>query len=274
MSRSDYPPDYEESRGPLYGGNYPQPPPPYGFPGYGGPHPGQPSAPYPTDPNTPLYSGQPGGYPGGPYPGQPYQGGPGAGYPAPPPMPPMIPPTIPSDVLSSGEYFPHVSSWSLMNFAFLCRHHLIFFFFYLSAPTQATDSRHEEAVGTASASGTPSSERWSQGSVTPAFLRFPSLKSRVWILNLTVLARLSQVYLVLASQLIVTTAIVSVFTFVWVSSVYFVWLRPPRTCVTPLIVSLPQKTCWKIREGQPGALLGVIVRTHWLCFPLLFQFKH
>lgn len=129
MSRSDYPPDYEESRGPLYGGNYPQPPPPYGFPGYGGPHPGQPSAPYPTDPNTPLYSGQPGGYPGGPYPGQPYQGGPGAGYPAPPPMPPMIPPTIPSDVLSSGEYFPHVSSLSLMNFAFLCRRHLIFFFF-------------------------------------------------------------------------------------------------------------------------------------------------
>lgn len=49
---------------------------------------------------------------------------------------------------------------------------------------------------------------------------------------------------------------------------------PPRTCVTLLTVSLPQRTCWKIREGQPGALLGVIVRTHWLCFPLLFQFKH
>lgn len=110
MSRSDYPPDYEESRGPHYGGTYPQPP-PYGFPGYGGPQPGQPSAPYPTDPNTPLFSGQPGGYPGGPYPGQPYHGGPpGAGYPNPPPMPPIIPPTIPSDVLSSGEYFPRVSS--------------------------------------------------------------------------------------------------------------------------------------------------------------------
>lgn len=48
----------------------------------------------------------------------------------------------------------------------------------------------------------------------PAVIRFPSLKSRVWVLNLTVLARVSQVYLVLASQLIVTTAIVSVFTFV------------------------------------------------------------
>lgn len=114
MSHSDYPPGYDESRGPLYGGNYPQPP-AYGFPGYGGPHPGQPSAPYPTDPNTPLYSGQPGGYPGGPYPGQPYPGQPypgqpyhggppGAGYPNPPPMPPIVPPTIPSDVLSSGEY--------------------------------------------------------------------------------------------------------------------------------------------------------------------------
>lgn len=105
MSRSDYPPGYDESRGPLYDGNYPQPP-AYSFPGYGGPHPGQPSAPYPTDPNTPMYSGLPGGYPGGPYPGQPYHGGPpGAGYPNPPPMPPIIPPTIPSDVLSSGEYF-------------------------------------------------------------------------------------------------------------------------------------------------------------------------
>lgn len=99
MSRSDYPPGYDESRGPLYGGNYPQPP-AYGFPGYGSP-----SAPYPTDPNTPLYSGQPGGYPGGPYPGQPSPGGPpGAGYPNPPPMPPIIPPTMPSDILSSGEY--------------------------------------------------------------------------------------------------------------------------------------------------------------------------
>ncbi|TWW72926.1 transmembrane BAX inhibitor motif containing 1a [Takifugu flavidus] len=146
MSRSDYPPGYEESGGPLYGGNYPQPP-AYGFPGYGGPHPGQPSAPYPTDPNTPLYSGQPGGYPGGPYPGQPYHGGPpGPGYPTPPPMPPMMPPTIPSDVLSSGDGF------------------------------------------AARGSG------WDSVSVRHAFIR--------------------KVYLVLASQLMVTTAIVSVFTFV------------------------------------------------------------
>lgn len=207
MSRSDYPPDYEESRGPHYGANYPQPP-PYGFPGYGGPQPGQPSAPYPTDPNTPLFSGQPGGYPGGPYTGQPYHGGPpGAGYPTPPPMPPIIPPTIPSDVLSSGEYFPHVCSLEL------CFSESLSPDLYRTAPTQVTGSRHEEAVGTASASGTPSSERWSR--------RFPSLNSRLWVLNLTVLARVSQVYLVLASQLIVTTAIVSVFTFVWVCSVYF-----------------------------------------------------
>ncbi|XP_033506393.1 transmembrane BAX inhibitor motif containing 1a [Epinephelus lanceolatus] len=105
MSRSDYPPGYDDSRGPLYapqGGNYP-PPPAYGFPGYGGPQPGQPSAPYPSGPNAPLYPGQPGGYPPGPYQGQPHPGGPpGPGYPSPPPMPPVMPPTLPSDVLSSG----------------------------------------------------------------------------------------------------------------------------------------------------------------------------
>ncbi|CAF97659.1 unnamed protein product, partial [Tetraodon nigroviridis] len=116
-----------------------------------------PSAPYPTDPNTPLYSGQPGGYPGGgypgggypggPYPGQPYPGGPpGSGYPNPPPMPPLVPPTMPSDVLSSGDGF------------------------------------------AARGSG------WDSVRVRHAFIR--------------------KVYLVLASQLIVTTAIVSVFTFV------------------------------------------------------------
>lgn len=106
MSRSDYPPGYNDSYGPQYapqGGNYP-PPPAYGFPGFGGPQPGHPSAPYPPGPNTPMYGGQPGGYPPGPYPGQPHPPGPqGAGYPNHPPMPPVIPPTIPSDVLSSGK---------------------------------------------------------------------------------------------------------------------------------------------------------------------------
>ncbi|XP_008303541.1 galectin-3-like [Stegastes partitus] len=108
MSRSDYPPGYDDSRGPLYspqGGNYP-PPPAYGFPSFGGPQPGQPSAPYPTGPNASLFPGQPGGYPPGPYPGQPQPGGhPGAGYPNPPPMPPVMPPIMPSDILSSGDEF-------------------------------------------------------------------------------------------------------------------------------------------------------------------------
>uniref|UniRef100_A0A3Q4HBG9 Transmembrane BAX inhibitor motif containing 1a n=1 Tax=Neolamprologus brichardi TaxID=32507 RepID=A0A3Q4HBG9_NEOBR len=42
---SHYPPGYDESHGPMYGpqgGNYP-PPPPYGFPSYGGSQPGYPS---------------------------------------------------------------------------------------------------------------------------------------------------------------------------------------------------------------------------------------
>ncbi|XP_019966900.1 protein lifeguard 3 [Paralichthys olivaceus] len=149
MSRSDYPPGYEESHGPLYApqdGPY-QPPPAYGFPSYGGFQPGQPSAPYPTGPNTPLYPGQPAGYPPGPYPGQPYHAGPpGAGYPNPPPMPPIIPPTIPSDVLSSGDEF--------------------------------------------AASGS----NWDSLSIRHAFIR--------------------KVYLILATQLLVTTGIVAVFTFV------------------------------------------------------------
>ncbi|CAL8346709.1 unnamed protein product [Merluccius merluccius] len=79
MSRSDYPPGYEDAHAPLYGpqgggGAYP-PPPAYGFPGYGGAPQGHPSAPYPG-PNAPPYAGQPGGYPPGPYPGaQPQPGG-------------------------------------------------------------------------------------------------------------------------------------------------------------------------------------------------------
>ncbi|XP_028448525.1 protein lifeguard 3 isoform X2 [Perca flavescens] len=165
MSRSDYPPGYDDSRDLLYapqGGNYP-PPPAYGFPGFGGPQPGQPSAPYPAGPNAPMYpgqpggypqgqpggypQGQPGGYPPGPYPGQPHPGGPpGAGYPSRPPMPPVMPPTMPSDILSSGEEF------------------------------AASDSS------------------WDSLSIRHAFIR--------------------KVYLILASQLLVTTAIVAVFTFV------------------------------------------------------------
>lgn len=145
MSRSDYPPGYNDSHGPLYapqGGGYP-PPPAYdsSYPSYGGwpgtqpgPQPGQPSAPYPTGPNAPLYSGQPGGYPPGPYPGQPYPAGPpGAGYPQPPPMPPVIPPTMPSDVFSSGttislcpliqwEYF-HQRCLRCLSFNFISKCH-------------------------------------------------------------------------------------------------------------------------------------------------------
>ncbi|XP_035860937.1 transmembrane BAX inhibitor motif containing 1a isoform X2 [Sander lucioperca] len=178
MSRSDYPPGYDDTRDLLYapqGGNYP-PPPAYGFPGFGGPQPGQPSAPYPAGPNASMYpgqpggyprgqpggypqsqpgggypqgqpggypQGQPGGYPPGPYPGQPHSG---AGYPSHPPMPPVMPPTIPSDILSSGDEF------------------------------AASDSG------------------WDSLSIRHAFIR--------------------KVYLILASQLLVTTAIVAVFTFV------------------------------------------------------------
>ncbi|KAM9322826.1 protein lifeguard 3-like isoform 2-T2 [Pholidichthys leucotaenia] len=116
MSRSDYPPGYDDLYAPQ-GGNNPQPP-AYGFPSFGGPQPGQPSAPYPADPNAPLFPGQPGGYPPGPYPGQPHPSGPpGSGYPAPPPMPPVIPPTIPSDVLSPGndEFAASGSGWDSVS---------------------------------------------------------------------------------------------------------------------------------------------------------------
>ncbi|KAG7465386.1 caspase 8 [Solea senegalensis] len=174
MSRSDYPPGYDDSHGPLYtpqgggygpqgggygpqgggygpqGGGYP-PPPAYAFPGYGGPQPGQPSAPYPTGPNTPLFPGQPGGYPPGTYSGQPHPAGPpGSGFPGHLPMPPVLPPTIPSDILTSND----------------------------------TD----EDGFAASGSG------WDSLSIRHAFIR--------------------KVYLILACQLLITTAIVGVFTFV------------------------------------------------------------
>ncbi|KAM6948855.1 transmembrane BAX inhibitor motif containing 1a [Aplochiton taeniatus] len=151
MSRSDFPPGYDDSRSPLYGpqgGNYP-PPPAYGFPAFGGPPQGQPTAPYPTGPNAPPYPGQPGAYPAGPYPGQPQPAGTrGAVYPTFPsmqPMPPMIPPTMPSDVMGSADGFAADGGWDSLK-------------------------------------------------VRHAFIR--------------------KVYLILASQLLVTTAIVAVFTFV------------------------------------------------------------
>lgn len=127
MSRSDYPPGYDDSHVPPYapqggpyapqGGPYP-PPPAYGFPSYLNPQPGQPSAPYPAGPNTPLFPGQPAGYPPGPYQGQPHPAG--RGYPNPPPMPPIIPPTIPSDVLSSGKKGDHYHGYPFLKQCEIC----------------------------------------------------------------------------------------------------------------------------------------------------------
>ncbi|XP_060774635.1 transmembrane BAX inhibitor motif containing 1a [Neoarius graeffei] len=125
MSRSDFPPSYDESRplsNPQAGGVQPSAPPPvYDYSPYGGqpqpgPYPGapypQPSAPYQGQPGMyPLHPGQPGqGYPG--QPGQGYPGQPGQGYP--PPMPPIIPPTIPiSD--SGDDGFTTTSGWESIN---------------------------------------------------------------------------------------------------------------------------------------------------------------
>ncbi|KAM7401189.1 hypothetical protein PAMA_005400 [Pampus argenteus] len=151
MSRSDYPPGYNDSYSPLYGsqgGNHPQPP-GYGFPGFSGPQPGQPSAPYPTGTEAPLYPGHP--HPGGP---------PGAGYPTHPPMPPIVPPTMPTDVLTSDD----------------------------------TDNGF-------AASGS----NFDSLSIRHAFIR--------------------KVYLILAAQLLLTTAIVAVFTFVD-SVKYFIRQNP------------------------------------------------
>lgn len=84
MSRSDFPPGYDESRllsNPQPGGGYPASAPPYGFSAYGG----QPPYPQPNDP----YRGQP----NDPYRGQPND--PYRGYP-PPSLPVM--PVIPTGV--------------------------------------------------------------------------------------------------------------------------------------------------------------------------------
>ncbi|KAA0713240.1 Protein lifeguard 3 [Triplophysa tibetana] len=87
MSRSDFPPGYDESRlisNPDPQSGYPPSGSPYGLGSYGGPppypqpntYPGQPGG-YPPQPNN-AYAGQPGGYP--PQPNNAYAGQPG-GYP-------------------------------------------------------------------------------------------------------------------------------------------------------------------------------------------------
>ncbi|XP_036401791.1 protein lifeguard 3-like [Megalops cyprinoides] len=115
MSKSDFPPGYDDSRSPLYGpqgGGYPQPP-PYGFPAFGGqPQPG-------LNPQGPgMY---PGPQPSAPYPGQPGMYPPGQGYPAPsmpPMMPPVMPPvmpTPPSDTSGDAEGFAAPGGWDSLS---------------------------------------------------------------------------------------------------------------------------------------------------------------
>ncbi|XP_061090372.1 transmembrane BAX inhibitor motif containing 1a isoform X1 [Conger conger] len=156
MSRSDFPPGYDDSRSPLYGGQpggYPEAP-AYGNPGYGG----QPQPP-PYGPNAGMYPPGPQPQPTAPYPGQPGmfpmsgagpgQGYPGQGYPNAnmPPMMPVIPPVMPT---------PH------------------------------------SAIG--DSEGFAASGGWDSMTVRHAFIR--------------------KVYLILAAQLLVTVGIVAVFTFV------------------------------------------------------------
>ncbi|XP_056315626.1 transmembrane BAX inhibitor motif containing 1a [Danio aesculapii] len=158
MSRSDFPPSYDDSRllsNPQPGPGYPPSAPPYGF----NPHEGQPGYPQPNDP----YRGQPNdpyrGHPNDPYRGQP------AGYP--PPAMPVIP-VMPPPGIGDNEGFTTAGGF------------------------ESTDVRH-------------------------SFIR--------------------KVYLILAAQLLVTAAVVAIFTFVepvglfvrknpaiyWVSyAVYFV----------------------------------------------------
>lgn len=86
--------------------------------------------------------------------------------------------------------------------------------------TQVMSSRRAAAVGTVWAFGTPSSERWNT-LVTQAALDQPQFVCAmcyhyIWVTLTLLSARVFQVYLILASQLLVTTAIVAVFTFVWV----------------------------------------------------------
>ncbi|KAJ8352408.1 hypothetical protein SKAU_G00238840 [Synaphobranchus kaupii] len=124
MSKSDFPPGYEDSRSPLYGsqaGDYPVPP-AYGFPAYGG----QPQPP-PYGPAAGMYPPGPQPQPSAPYPGQPgmnpqFGGVPGQGYPTsnmPPMMPvmPVIPPMMPISDSGAGdsEGFAASGGWDSMK---------------------------------------------------------------------------------------------------------------------------------------------------------------
>ncbi|KAG1942315.1 protein lifeguard [Pimephales promelas] len=98
MSRSDFPPGYDESRllsNPQPGGGYPASGPAYGFNAYGGqpPYP-QPNVPYGGQPPYPQPNDPYGGQPPYPQPNDPYRGQP-AGYP--PPSLPVIPVIPPGD---------------------------------------------------------------------------------------------------------------------------------------------------------------------------------
>ncbi|KAI7807834.1 transmembrane BAX inhibitor motif containing 1a [Triplophysa rosa] len=115
MSRSDFPPGYDESRllsNPDPRSGYPPSASPYGFGSYGGPppypqpntYPGQPGG-YPPQPNN-AYPGQPGGYP--PQPNNAYPGQPG-GFP-PPFIPPMPIPVVSNDS-DDNEGFTTAEGW-------------------------------------------------------------------------------------------------------------------------------------------------------------------
>ncbi|KAM9483566.1 transmembrane BAX inhibitor motif containing 1a isoform 1-T2 [Clarias gariepinus] len=132
MSRSDFPPGYDESRplsNPHGGAPAPSAPPPaYDYSPYGGhpqpgPYPGppysQPSAPYPGQPG--MYPPQP-GLPGQGYPAQP--GHPGQGYP--PQMPPIIPPVMPMPD-SGDDGFTTTGGWESVDIrhAFIRKVYLI-----------------------------------------------------------------------------------------------------------------------------------------------------
>ncbi|XP_069020517.1 protein lifeguard 3-like [Embiotoca jacksoni] len=185
MSRSDYPPGYDGSRNPLYppqGGNQP-PHPGYGFPSYGGPQPAQPFAPYPSGPNAPSFPGQPGGYAPGPYPGQPggyapgpYPGQPGGYAPGPHPGQPggYAPGPHPGQPYHGGHPGAGYPAPPPMP--------------PIMPPTIPSDVLSSGDEFAASGSG------WDSLSIRHAFIR--------------------KVYLILAAQLLVTTAIVAVFTFV------------------------------------------------------------
>ncbi|XP_064183670.1 transmembrane BAX inhibitor motif containing 1a isoform X2 [Anguilla rostrata] len=117
MSRSDFPPGYDDSRSPLYPGQPGPAPPAYGFPAFDG----QPQPQYGPGPG--MYPPGPQPQPSAPYPGQPGMyphsgGGPGQGYPA-PNMPPMMPimPVMPMPHSEEGdsEGFAASDGWDSMT---------------------------------------------------------------------------------------------------------------------------------------------------------------